>query len=126
MARMRISATVLSVAILVFSVSVFAFDTPTAKQSAINPATTDHQTDTDPAKSVLHGNEGISETHGQSGEGHGSGHANLGEILPLWSCIPFAGMLLSIALCPLLMPNFWHHHFGKVSAFWAATIGIPK
>ena len=23
------------------------------------------------------------------------------------------------------MPNFWHHHFGKVSAFWAAAIGIP-
>ena len=56
---------------------------------------------------------------------HGSGHANLGEILPLWSCIPFACMLLSIALMPLLLPNFWHHHFGKVSAFWAAALGIP-
>ena len=56
---------------------------------------------------------------------HGSGHANLGEILPLWSCIPFACMLLSIALMPLLIPNFWHHHFGKVSAFWAAALGIP-
>jgi len=56
---------------------------------------------------------------------HGSGHANLGEILPLWSCIPFACMLLSIALMPLLIPNFWHPHFGKVSAFWAAALGIP-
>jgi len=56
---------------------------------------------------------------------HGSAHANLGEILPLWSCIPFACMLLSIALLPLLLPNFWHHHFGKVSAFWAAVLGIP-
>jgi Na+/H+ antiporter NhaD/arsenite permease-like protein len=56
---------------------------------------------------------------------HGGGHANLGEILPLWSCIPFACMLLSIALMPLLLPNFWHHHFGKVSAFWAAALGIP-
>ncbi len=56
---------------------------------------------------------------------HGSGHANLGEVLPLWSCIPFACMLLSIALMPLLLPNFWHHHFGKVSAFWAAALGIP-
>jgi len=34
-------------------------------------------------------------------------------------------MLLSIALMPLLLPNFWHHHFGKVSAFWAASLGIP-
>ena len=56
---------------------------------------------------------------------HGNGHVNLGEILPLWSCIPFAGMLLSIALFPLLAPNFWHHHFGKVSAFWASVLAIP-
>ncbi|MBW2412746.1 MAG: sodium:proton antiporter [Deltaproteobacteria bacterium] len=46
-------------------------------------------------------------------------------MLPLWSCIPFAGMLLSIALFPLMAPEFWHHHFGKVSAFWAAALGIP-
>jgi Na+/H+ antiporter NhaD/arsenite permease-like protein len=49
----------------------------------------------------------------------------LGESLPLWSGIPFACMLLSIALMPLVAPNFWHHHFGKVSGFWAATLGIP-
>jgi Na+/H+ antiporter NhaD/arsenite permease-like protein len=63
-------------------------------------------------------------SHGEGSTG-GHGHANLGEILPLWSCIPFAGMLLSIALFPLLAPNFWHHHFGKVSAFWAAALGLP-
>jgi len=64
------------------------------------------------------------ETHeGGSQGGHHGG--NLGETLPLWSCIPFAGMLLSIALCPLLAPNFWHHHFGKVSAFWAMAMGLP-
>ena len=58
-------------------------------------------------------------------EGAHSGHANLGAVLPLWSCIPFAGILLSIALMPLLLPNFWHHHFGKISAFWAAVMAIP-
>lgn len=62
--------------------------------------------------------------HAPDASGH-HGHANLGESLPLWSCIPFACMLLSIALMPLLLPNFWHHHFGKVSAFWAASLGIP-
>jgi Na+/H+ antiporter NhaD/arsenite permease-like protein len=67
---------------------------------------------------------GHAETH-SSESAHGNGHAQLGEILPLWSCIPFACMLLSIALMPLLLPNFWHHHFGKVSAFWAAGLGIP-
>jgi Na+/H+ antiporter NhaD/arsenite permease-like protein len=58
-------------------------------------------------------------------ESHGHGHINLGEVLPLWSCIPFACMLLSIALFPLLAPRFWHHHFGKVSAFWAMSLGLP-
>jgi len=53
------------------------------------------------------------------------GHINLGKELPLWSCIPFACMLLSIALLPLVASNFWHHHFGKISAFWAACLALP-
>lgn len=69
--------------------------------------------------------EGESRSHDATAASQEHGHANLGEVLPLWSCIPFAGMLLSIALFPLLAPDFWHHHFGKVSAFWAATLGIP-
>jgi len=56
---------------------------------------------------------------------HGSGHRDIGAVLPLWSCIPFACILLSIALLPLILPEFWHHHFGKASGFWAATLGIP-
>ncbi|MFB0520176.1 MAG: sodium:proton antiporter [Desulfatiglandales bacterium] len=52
-------------------------------------------------------------------------HVNLGEILSLYSTIPFIGILLSIALLPLFTPEFWHHHFGKVSAFWATVIAIP-
>ena len=44
-----------------------------------------------------------------------------GMALPLWSTIPFAGMLLSIALGPLLAPRLWHGHFGKISAFWAVS-----
>ena len=56
---------------------------------------------------------------------HSRDHANLGEVLPLWSCLPFIGMLLSIAFMPLIAPQFWHHHFGKISAFWAALLGVP-
>ncbi|MBA3012337.1 MAG: sodium:proton antiporter [Proteobacteria bacterium] len=57
---------------------------------------------------------------------HGAkSHVNLGEELPLSSCIPFACMLLSIALLPLVAGTFWHHHFGKISAFWAASLAIP-
>jgi Na+/H+ antiporter NhaD/arsenite permease-like protein len=48
-----------------------------------------------------------------------------GAELSLWWTLPFAGILLSIALFPLFAPDFWHHHFGKVSFFWALTILIP-
>ncbi|MGV8080430.1 MAG: sodium:proton antiporter [Syntrophales bacterium] len=50
---------------------------------------------------------------------------HVGRILPVWTVIPFAGILLSIALCPLLVPRFWHNHFGKVSACWALAFAIP-
>ena len=58
-------------------------------------------------------------------EGAHHGGADLGSSLPLWSIIPFAGILLSIALFPLLAPEFWHHHFPKVSAFWAIIFAVP-
>lgn len=48
-----------------------------------------------------------------------------GSSLSLAWAIPFAGILLSIALCPLFAPHFWHHHFGKVSVFWAVCCAIP-
>ena len=43
------------------------------------------------------------------------------EDFNLYWLIPFMGILLSIAIIPLLKPRFWHHHYGKVSAFWAAS-----
>ncbi len=46
------------------------------------------------------------------------------QLTALWG-IPFAGILLCIALCPLLTPQFWHHHFGKVAAFWALLFLVP-
>lgn len=42
----------------------------------------------------------------------------------LWG-VPFAGILLSIALMPLVAPVFWHHHFGKVAAGWALAFLVP-
>jgi Na+/H+ antiporter NhaD/arsenite permease-like protein len=50
---------------------------------------------------------------------------NIGSLLPLWSVLPFAGILLSIALLPLVAPQFWHHHFAKVAAFWALVFALP-
>ena len=54
-----------------------------------------------------------------------AGGEHLGEILPLWSIIPFIGILLSIAIFPLVAPDFWHHHFPKISAFWGLVFAIP-
>ncbi|OCG40210.1 sodium:proton antiporter [Gilliamella sp. Fer1-1] len=35
----------------------------------------------------------------------------------LW-VIPFVGILLSIALIPLFLPQLWHYHYGKIIIFW--------
>lgn len=42
----------------------------------------------------------------------------------LW-VIPFAGLLLSIAVMPLAAPQVWHHHYGKISAGWALLFLLP-
>ncbi len=46
------------------------------------------------------------------------------QLSVLWG-VPFAGVLLSIALMPLVAPIFWHHHFGKVAAAWGLAFLIP-
>ena len=57
--------------------------------------------------------------------GHGSvPHLN-GEGLAIFWVIPFVGILLSIAVMPLVALDFWHHNFGKISLFWAASLIIP-
>jgi Na+/H+ antiporter NhaD/arsenite permease-like protein len=48
-----------------------------------------------------------------------------GAALSAWWGLPFAGMLLSIALMPLLVPHFWHQHFGKVAAGWSLAMLLP-
>ncbi|MBX3501448.1 MAG: sodium:proton antiporter [Alphaproteobacteria bacterium] len=48
-----------------------------------------------------------------------------GAKLGLVWILPFCGILLSIALMPLLAPQFWHHHYGKISAGWALALIVP-
>ena len=50
---------------------------------------------------------------------------DLGKLLPLWMALPFAGILLSIALCPLINSHWWEHNEDKVSLFWALAFFIP-
>ncbi len=48
-----------------------------------------------------------------------------GAALSAWWGIPFAGVLLCIALMPLLATKVWHHHFGKITAGWALAFLVP-
>lgn len=59
-----------------------------------------------------------------SAEG-GQGAPELGRDLPMFSAVPFLGILFSIALFPLFAPHWWHRHFPKVSLFWAFLFAIP-
>jgi Na+/H+ antiporter NhaD/arsenite permease-like protein len=54
-----------------------------------------------------------------------AGHGIDGAGLSLLWILPFAGVLLSIALFPLLTPDLWHRHYGKISLAWALAIIAP-
>jgi Na+/H+ antiporter NhaD/arsenite permease-like protein len=40
--------------------------------------------------------------------------------------IPFAGLLLSIAILPLIAPHFWHRRMGLVAIAWVAALAVPQ
>ncbi len=52
-------------------------------------------------------------------------HSNLGELLPIWSILPFVGMLLSIAIFPLIAPHWWEKNQPKVAALWSMIFLVP-
>ena len=83
----------------------------------------DHGAQDQAAHAEDHG-EAHGDTHGEEHAGGHHGPSPTG-LLPLWSAIPFAGILLSIALGPLVAPHFWHHHFPKISAMWALLFAVP-
>ncbi len=45
--------------------------------------------------------------------------------LNAWWGVPFAGMLLSIAILPLATPGLWHRHFGKIALAWSLAFLLP-
>jgi len=66
----------------------------------------------------------MSYSAGAAAAGAGAPHLDGAELNLFWT-IPFAGILLSIAIMPLALPKVWHHHFGKFSAFWALSFMVP-
>ena len=64
------------------------------------------------------------DVHGDESAHHG--HGVDGAKLPIWSIIPFVGILLSIAIFPLVLDShFLVHHGGKMSLAWALIFAIP-
>jgi Na+/H+ antiporter NhaD/arsenite permease-like protein len=47
-----------------------------------------------------------------------AGHLH-GAGIPLYETLPFAGLLLSIALGPIFAKRLWHVHYGTAAACWA-------
>ncbi len=47
----------------------------------------------------------------------------LGKLLPAWSVLPFAAMLLAIAVLPLAAPGFWDRNRNK--ALLSLALGLP-
>ena len=49
----------------------------------------------------------------------------IGADLSLWWGIPFAGLLLSIAILPLVAHDLWHGHYGKIALAWVLALLVP-
>ena len=109
----RKNTAVFQLLFLIFLLAVFCVSTATATQPKHSEKTSAQSADhVDDPKAYKNADDTSTPPH-KADTHQGAGHVNIGEILPLWSCIPFAGILLSIALFPLFLPDFWHHHFGK-------------
>ena len=39
--------------------------------------------------------------------------------------LPFIGLLLTIAIAPLIAPHLWHRHYGKAALTWALAFALP-
>ncbi len=50
---------------------------------------------------------------------------DLGNTLSIFFCIPFIGVLLSIAIFPVVKPEFWEKRQGLVMLIWSLAFLIP-
>ncbi len=66
-----------------------------------------------------HGEEG----HGEAGHGEGGGHHAVPNVAWYW-ILPFALLLGSIAVCPLINMHFWEHHYPKFAIVLGAITAV--
>jgi Na+/H+ antiporter NhaD/arsenite permease-like protein len=65
---------------------------------------------------------GAGEGEGRAGGGvHGDDHGHA-PATPLWLCIPFALLLLSIATMPFVNEHFWHRHYPDFAFFFGSIV----
>jgi Na+/H+ antiporter NhaD/arsenite permease-like protein len=55
--------------------------------------------------------------------GQEDGLRELGRRLPVWTVLPFVGLLLSIAILPLVVPHWWEHNVNRLIV--AAGFSLP-
>ncbi len=114
-------------------ISLIAATSPVYSANPAHPESTDQVSDHNAGSG--HIQSGTDSDVHKSPDGHGATaheeghdghhvHLNGAEVNLLW-IIPFLGILLSLAVLPLIMPHFWHHHYGKVSLFWWLVFFIP-
>ncbi|WP_158745538.1 sodium:proton antiporter [Acidisphaera sp. L21] len=48
-----------------------------------------------------------------------------GATMGLWWGLPFAALLVSIAVLPQIAAHVWHMHFGKIAAAWSLCFLLP-
>ena len=48
-----------------------------------------------------------------------------GRSLSLLWCLPFAGLVLTVAILPALAPALWARHYGKIAACWVLLLLLP-
>lgn len=53
------------------------------------------------------------------------GTVDIGKTLPIWSIIPFVGMLLSIAIFPLVKGEWWEKYQLHVAIAWSLVFLVP-
>jgi Na+/H+ antiporter NhaD/arsenite permease-like protein len=92
----------------------------TGVQAAHRDASTVHNDSPDHSSEQAPGKQhsGKQGSGGHNAEDHGA----MGAQLPLWSVLPFAALLLSIAIMPLFAAHWWEHNHHQNKAIVAGAL----
>jgi len=74
-----------------------------------------------------HGSDGHGNSDHECGSNFHKRYDEMSRNLPLWSSLPFIGVLLSIALFPQFpsLSHVWHKYYPQITVGWAILFAIP-